>query len=219
MVDATSRDVFQRLIARGYSPVQAAALTGHGMQESSLNPNAFNPSEGAFGALQWRLDRRDNLNRFAGERGTKPNDLDTQLDFIRHEMMGPEAKAGGAFMAATDLPSAHAALRRYIRYGDNSDATRMAHAEKLLGLPPTTAAAAAPAAAPFSLAPGVVAQDPTLQNAANAVTPLLAMAKQVIAKNTQDEDQPIEPVEIAMAKPLGLNRINDLMAAMKRIRV
>src|SRR5687768_6365500 len=100
MVDDTSRDVMQRLISRGLSPVHAAVLVGHGIQESSLNPSAFNPNENAFGMMQWRLDRQDNLRKFAAERGTRPDDRETQLDFILHEMAGPEKKAGSAFLAS-----------------------------------------------------------------------------------------------------------------------
>lgn len=212
MVDATSRDVMQRLIARGWSPVHAAALAGHGITESNWDPNALNPDEGAFGALQWRLDRRDNLNRFAAARGAKPNDLDTQLDFIRHEMMGPESKAGSAFMAAQDLPSAHAALRKYIRYANPTDAARLANAQRLLGVGGAAAPTGAPgAAAPFSLAP-----EETPQQAVGAM-PLLELAKKVIAQNTQDDGEPM--MEIAMARPLGLQRARELLAAMKRIPV
>lgn len=215
MVDDTSRDVMQRLIARGLSPVHAAALVGHGIQESSLNPSAYNPKEDAFGMLQWRLDRLDNLKRFASERGVRPDDRETQLDFIMKEMAGPESKAGGAFLAAKDLPSAHAALKRYIRYGDNSDATRLAHAQQLLGIAPTAVAATAP---PFGLA-SASAEQPQQAEAASAM-PLLALAKQTIARNVQGEDdEPLQMMEIATAKPLGLSRVRDLLAAMKKVSV
>lgn len=214
MVDETARDVMARLVARGLSPVQAAALVGHGIQESSLNPNAFNQGEGAFGINQWRLDRLDNLKRFANDRGVPHNAIDTQLDYTLHEMRGPESKAGSAFFAATDLPSAHAALKRYIRYGDNSDATRLAHASRLLGqpLPSVPTQVAASANAPFALAP----QQQTEQGQANAAAGLQAFA-QAIQRNLQDEQTPLEPDRIEMARPVGLNRVRELLAAMKRM--
>jgi hypothetical protein len=208
MVDTTSRDVMARLIARGLTPVQAAALTGHGMQESSLNPNAYNPAEGAFGAIQWREGRLDNLKKFAGSRGKPVNDLDTQLDFIIAEMGGPEKKAGSAFLASTDLPSAHAALKRYIRYGDKSDATRLGHAQALLGGGGAPVASAPVAAAPFGMA---VPTDPAASAAG------LQQAAQVIAGNAQDEQQePFEMMKLEMARPVGLSRIKEMVAAMKR---
>lgn len=128
--------IVQGLIARGYSPVQAAAIGGHALQESGGNPASVNSDEDAHGLLQWRKDRWENLQALAKARGTSPNDPDVQLDFIRQEMAGPEAKAGAAFAAAgDDLPAASAALKQYIRFGDNSDATRLNNAKGLLGMP------------------------------------------------------------------------------------
>lgn len=127
--------IVQGLIARGYSPVHAAALAGHALQESGGNPAAFNPKEDAHGILQWRGDRWAGLQALAKARGAAPDDPQVQLDFIAHEMAGPEAKAGSIFRSAADLPSASAALKKYIRFGDNSDATRLNNARGLLGAP------------------------------------------------------------------------------------
>lgn len=101
------------------------------LQESGGNPSAVNSTEGANGLLQWRLDRWDNLQKYAQAQGKSPTDPNVQMDFIRTEMTGPEAKAGKAFMAAPDLDSASAALRGYIRYGDNSEGTRLNNARGL----------------------------------------------------------------------------------------
>ena len=125
----------QGLIARGYSPVHAAALAGHALQESGGNPAAFNPKEDAHGILQWRGDRWAALQALAKARGAAPYDPQVQLDFIAHEMAGPEAKAGSIFRSAADLPSASAALKKYIRFGDNSDETRLNNARGLLNTP------------------------------------------------------------------------------------
>lgn len=167
MAESPGAFVFNGLIQRGYSPVHAAALAGHTVQESGGNPNALNEGEGAHGLLQWRLDRWQNLQNFAKERGVDPSDPNLQLDFIAKEMAGPEAKAGAKFNAATDLPSASAALKSYIRFGDKSDDTRLSNARGFLsgqaGMLPSPAvsasAAPAPAAEPAaaSLAPTVAA--------------------------------------------------------------
>lgn len=127
--------IVQGLIARGYSPVHAAALAGHMLQESGGDPAAFNPKEDAHGILQWRGDRWAGLQALAKSRGTAPDDPQVQLDFITHEMNGPEAKAGALFRSTADLPSASAALKKYIRFGDNSDGTRLNNARGLLGTP------------------------------------------------------------------------------------
>ena len=124
-------EIVRGLIARGYSPHAAAALAGHMLQESGGNPSAVNPGEGANGLMQWRLDRWENLQNFAKAQGKSPNDPDVQLDFVGKELAGPEKKAGAAFLSAPDLPSASAALKPYIRFGDNSADTRLNNATSL----------------------------------------------------------------------------------------
>lgn len=125
-------DIVRGLIERGYSPHQAAALAGHIAQESGFNPSAVNPKEGANGLLQWRLDRWDNLQNFAKAAGKDATDPNVQLDFLRHEMTnGSEKKAGAAFLAAPDVAAASAALKPYIRFGDDSAGARLANANSL----------------------------------------------------------------------------------------
>lgn len=136
------QDIVSGFIQRGYSPVHAAALAGHIAQESGNDPTNINQQEGAHGLLQWRLDRWTGLQNFAKAQGRSPLDPDIQMDFVTHELHGPEAKAGAGFLAATDLPSASAALKPYIRFGDNSAGTRLANAQGLLSgragmLPPS----------------------------------------------------------------------------------
>lgn len=115
-------------LARGFNPAQAAALTGNTQQESSFNPNAYNAKEGAVGSLQWRAERAQALQQFAASEGKPVNDPNVQMDFTLHEMHGSEAKNSAAFLAATDIPSANAALKSYIRYGDDSQGTRLKNA-------------------------------------------------------------------------------------------
>jgi hypothetical protein len=129
----TPSDAFSYLTSQGYSPVQAAAIAGNIQQESSGNPSALNQGEGAYGLIQWRLDRRKALEDFAKSRGTSPADPYAQLDFIGHEMRGTESRNAAPFLAAQDLPSANSALKRYIRYGDDSEGTRLTNAAGLLG--------------------------------------------------------------------------------------
>lgn len=141
-------DVYQGFIDRGYAPVQAAVLAGNILQESGGNPAAVNEKEGANGFLQWRQDRLTGLQGFAKARGTDPADPNTQMDFIGSELAGSEKKSAPAFFNAPDLESANAALKGYIRYGDNSQGVRLANAKGLLG-----AAAPAPTAAPATATP------------------------------------------------------------------
>lgn len=165
--------IYQGLLDRGYGPNQAAALTGNILQESGGNPNALNAKEGANGLLQWRLDRYDGLQNFAKARGGASNDPNTQLDFIRQEMNGPESRSAAGFLNAPDLASANAALKGYIRYGDASEGTRLANAQGILkqagGAAPMSIAgpaesAGAPPAAPAPSQP----EEPQPQQAAPA---------------------------------------------------
>lgn len=129
-----SNPVYNGLIARGFSAPQAYALMGNMQQESNFNPSAFNEKEGALGLLQWRQDRRANLQSFAASQGKSVNDLNTQLDFIKYETTkGAEAGNAAAFYAANDVGSANAALKKYIRYGDDSEGTRLANAQAYAG--------------------------------------------------------------------------------------
>lgn len=188
MAEVPGAFVFNGLIQRGYSPVQAAALAGHSVQESGGNPAAVNANEDAHGLLQWRLDRWQNLQNFAKERGVDPTDPNLQLDFIAKEMAGPEAKAGAKFSAAADLPSASAALKSYIRFGDKSDDTRLNNARGFLGgqagmltpsaVPSSTAPVSPPAAASSTSAAPVTAPPPDdggqLQASLQGIQKLLA---------------------------------------------
>lgn len=129
---ANPRDLYQYGLKLGWSPVQTSAILGNMQQESEFNPYAWNPKEGAEGLIQWREDRRSGLHNFANSLGQSPNDPYVQMQFIKNEMGGPEAKAGGIFAKATDLNSANDALKQYIRYGDDSYGTRLNNASGYL---------------------------------------------------------------------------------------
>lgn len=198
-------ELVRGLISRGYRPYQAAALAGHMLQESGGNPSALNRDEGANGLLQWRLDRWDNLRNFANGQGKSPSDPEVQMDFIRKEMEGPEKKAGAAFMAAPDLESASAALKGYIRFGDKSDAVRLANARGLMGEDggtPVGKLASAPATetgAPTSLAVpvGQLAAAPTTASILSGLGDKLNPQQQGSAQqSTAPEYAPLQTIQM-----------------------
>ncbi len=170
-------EIFRGLLNRGYNPVQAAAIAGNALQESGGNPAALNAGEGANGLLQWRESRWQGLQDYAKSRGALPSDPDVQLDYIGEEMRGPESRNSSAFLAAADLASANAALKRYIRYGDNSEGTRLANATGLLngytGQPSAPPAGGQASSAPLSMAGPApqVQPDPEPQQAASQPQP------------------------------------------------
>lgn len=194
--------IVQGLIARGYSPQQAAALAGHALQESGGNPAAVNPSEGANGLFQWRGSRWDALQDFAKSSGKSPNDPDVQLDFVGKELAGPEKKAAGAFLAAPDVASASAALKPYIRFGDDSDGARLANANNLFTqLNGAPAAPAAPVGA-LAAAPGPPI-DITTTLAAPAPPSLSGQVGALGKALTGSEPQfdPVAPLQMPRANP------------------
>lgn len=169
--------IYRGLLDRGYAPVQAAAIAGNVVQESGGNPDALNGKEGAHGLLQWRLDRWQGLQDYAKAHGAAPNDPNAQLDFIQQEMNGPEKRSAAPFFAAQDVASANSALKNYIRYGDNSEATRLANAKGFLGQ-----SAPAPAVAPMAMAGPPAAADAA--SAAPAASQQPASDAQQKAPNT-----------------------------------
>lgn len=86
--------VFGRLLAEGMEPHIAAGFVGNFMQESGpgLNPAIRGDGGAALGIAQWN-DRLPGLEEFARKRGKPPEDLDTQIAFVLHELNGSEAAA------------------------------------------------------------------------------------------------------------------------------
>lgn len=102
-------EVVQGLIARGIPPhVAIGAAAGIGA-ESKFNPNAVNPTSGAFGYGQLLGPRKEALlNAYGG----KPTS-DQQLDYLAWEMKG-----GHPGMATVmSAPDAQTAAELYIRNG------------------------------------------------------------------------------------------------------
>lgn len=82
----------------GISPTAASGIVGGLMHESGgdttdISTTAKNPTSGAYGIAQWLGSRYDDLVAFAEENNADPNDLDTQISFIIHELKGKESGA------------------------------------------------------------------------------------------------------------------------------
>ncbi len=124
-----AKQVIAGLRARGLDAEHAAILAGNIQWESNFNPEQPNLLEGGIGLIQWRLDRRRRLQEFAAARGKSETDLATQLDFLMSEI---NSSAGSEFRSASGMENMNAALHRFIRYGDKSEATRLAYGRALL---------------------------------------------------------------------------------------
>ncbi len=117
---AVAQSVMNKLIARGMPPVAAAAFTGNLQQESRFDPTSINPRGKEFGVVQWDPKiRKRALFSFAKAAGLDPRMLDTQLDFIIHELDTTERSARDAIYGATNVRDATvAASERYFRPGN-----------------------------------------------------------------------------------------------------
>ena len=104
----------------GYTPQQAAGMTGNlegecsNFEPSFSNSNACIGGVGERGLCQWNPgkkagDRLGKLNQFASEGNPprNPENFYTQLDFILHELSGPRGRTGGS-----DFAGAEALLRK-----------------------------------------------------------------------------------------------------------
>lgn len=116
--DLTTRARYVRdgLIARGLSPVAAAAAAGHGRQESTLRADGPDGDAGtSSGIWQWRNERRTALQNFASKRGASWRDTDTQMDFFVHELQTREKRAWTGLQRAGTLEAATEALMHFER--------------------------------------------------------------------------------------------------------
>ena len=78
-------------INKGLSQSVAAGIVGNLIQESNLNPGATGDRGTSYGIAQWRdpqkgKGRWTNLKKFAEKNGTSYKDLNTQLEFLWHEL-------------------------------------------------------------------------------------------------------------------------------------
>lgn len=142
-------------------PHQAYGIVGNLVQESGLRTGARNPGDGrdgsdSIGIAQWNGQRARNLKAFGGD---SYDTLDTQLDFLMHEMNGEGGKYGAgsergaysALMKSKDLEGATTAFIGFERpagwsaenpTGGHAYKARLGYAGELAGMSPEEIAAA-----------------------------------------------------------------------------
>jgi hypothetical protein len=120
------------LVSKGLSPAQAAGVVGNLVQESTLNSGAHNKPEGAYGLAQWRGSRLQDLAQFASSRGKEISDVNTQLDFIMHEMSNKESKAGAMLRSSNTAEEAAFNFGKYYERPKTVEQSRMAYANSAL---------------------------------------------------------------------------------------
>jgi murein DD-endopeptidase MepM/ murein hydrolase activator NlpD len=128
---------------RGFTPEQAAGIVGNFKREAGpgLDPRINEGGavgaprgQGGYGLAQWTGSRQNDLIRFAGG-PQKAGDLNVQLDFLMHELKGPEKRAYDSLRRArTPQEAATAFERDYERAGVKAVGERQRNAQVVYDL-------------------------------------------------------------------------------------
>jgi hypothetical protein len=138
-----AKTIFDRLVKGGLTPNAAAGIVANiGVETGyTYDPNTHQNGGGpGRGLVQWerggRFDTdRINLMSFAKDRGTSWNNLNTQTDFILHELnTHPEyKKVKSKINSAKDVPTAtNIFLREYEKAGTPHTQDRMKVAQQII---------------------------------------------------------------------------------------
>ena len=101
------------LVARGMPEHIARGFAMNFADESAFNPAAVGDNGNAYGLAQWNGPRMAALQSFAEGTGRGVSDPNAQLDFLMHELQGPEAGAWSKIAGAPDANTAAAAVLNY----------------------------------------------------------------------------------------------------------
>lgn len=123
----------------GIDPKAASGIVGGLMLESGgnttdISPTAENPTSGSYGIGQWLGSRKDELMAFAEETGGDPNDLDTQISFLIHELKGSENGALQEILKAQSPDEAGRLADQFYERSEGTDEIRnqkAANAQKI----------------------------------------------------------------------------------------
>lgn len=108
---ATAAEIRQGMIDRGIAPHIADAFILNFQDESGLNPSITEAVPNVHGTRGRGLYQLTGPRRDAYEaRYGDAYDVDSQLDWMMHELQGPEARAAERIFSAPDTGSAAAAI-------------------------------------------------------------------------------------------------------------
>lgn len=134
---------YNYLINQGVPAVQAAGIIGNLAAESNLNTTVIGRADdkGSVGLAQWHSERKTGLYNFAKKQGKSWEGLETQLDYILHELNTTEKGAKAQLYAAkTPQEATMAFMNKYERPAEwakkQSSKHRVNEALKLSGLAP-----------------------------------------------------------------------------------
>ena len=130
--DFTTRPVDQGGL--GLTHAQAVGQIANLQAESGPSIPSWGPTGdqgSAHGAAQWRLDRFNNLQQFAADRGLDYRSTEAQQAFMRHEYLGSERAAYDRLTAAQTPQQAAGVVNRYYERSADTSGRREANALRL----------------------------------------------------------------------------------------
>lgn len=203
-------------MGKGLSRISSAALVGGLTQESQMSTTAQNPKSGALGLAQWLGDRKTSmLGSGAGANFNK------QLDFIWHELLGPENAAYQKLKSAKTMNQAllgAASFERFNGYQSIGAGTewgdRIGYTNDILrrtpgGAPPRTAAASPASAAGGNLGDGsreLAEYQTAVRNVASAMERLRALQAALTNAKTVEA---FDAIAKSVFQPVGLEDVQD----------
>lgn len=87
------KQIMSFFINKGLTKEQAAGIVGNLHEESKFNTNALGDNKTSYGIAQWHNERWTGLKNFASSRGETPDNLNTQLEYLWHELNTTENAA------------------------------------------------------------------------------------------------------------------------------
>lgn len=89
---SNAAQIWNFLANKGLSATAISGILGNLQQESSFDPNATNPSSGAYGIAQWLGSRYSNLQSYCQQNGYSWSTLQGQVNFLWYEMSGGDSQ-------------------------------------------------------------------------------------------------------------------------------
>ncbi len=116
-LSANDKTAYEFFVAKGLKPIQAAAIVGNLMQESSVLPTSVQQGGPGRGIAQWSIGARwdrtsqDNVKWYAGTKGESATSLNLQLEFIWYELQSFPVYGLSRLRAAGTLSQATVAFQ------------------------------------------------------------------------------------------------------------
>lgn len=119
----------------GWSPEASAGIVGNLFHESRMSGGAWGDKGTSFGLAQWHGPRRQALADYATKAGKPADDIDTQIEFLNHELMTDYSDTAHSLRTAkTPEQAAQIFSKSYERPGVPAMGSRVSAAKKAYSL-------------------------------------------------------------------------------------